>query len=119
MKKRIVVTGIGILSPLGIGTDASWKACKNGDSGIRKLTRFDTANHLTQIAGQVGTFNRKEYLDSKEIKRYDDFTQYALVSAEMAVRDSGLEISSEIRDRIGVILGTGIALYQRFRLKRI
>jgi 3-oxoacyl-(acyl-carrier-protein) synthase len=80
MNRRVVITETGAFAPLGIGVEASWKACKQGRSGIRRITRFDPTPHKTQIAGELEEFDRKAYLDPKEIRRYDDFAQYALVA---------------------------------------
>jgi 3-oxoacyl-[acyl-carrier-protein] synthase II len=107
MGRRVVITGLGILSPLGIGTQASWEACKAGRSGIRRITKFDPSPFRTQIAGEVEDFDRSPYVDSKERKRYDDFCQYALVVSKMALEDAGLELEEKVRERIGVIIGTG------------
>lgn len=107
MSRRVVITGMGVLSPLGIGTEASWETCKAGRSGIGRITRFDPSPYRTQIAGEVDEFDRSPYLDPKEIKRYDDFSQYALVASQMALDDSGLEITEYLQNRIGVIVGTG------------
>jgi 3-oxoacyl-[acyl-carrier-protein] synthase II len=107
MNRRVVVTGMGVLGPLGMGVDNAWNACIQGRSGVRRITKFDPTPYQTQIAGEVGEFDRKAYLDAKEIRRYDDFSQYALVATQLALEDSGLRISQEIKDRTGVIVGTG------------
>jgi 3-oxoacyl-[acyl-carrier-protein] synthase II len=107
MNRRVVITGMGALSPLGIGVEASWQTCKNGKSGIRRISKFDPSGYRTQIAGEIDEFDRAAYLDSKEIKRYDDFCQYALVASQMALDDSGLQLTDDLRDRTGVIVGTG------------
>ncbi len=114
MVRRVVVTGMGALSPLGMGVEASWQACREGRSGIRRITRFDPSLNRTQIAGQLEEFDRSAYLDAKEIKRYDDFCQYALVASQMAMEDSGLQIPEELRNRTGVIVGTGFGGLQTF-----
>ena len=114
MVRRVVVTGMGALSPLGMGVEASWQACREGRSGIRRITRFDPSLNRTQIAGQLEAFDRSAYLDAKEIKRYDDFCQYALVASQMAMEDSGLQITEELRNRTGVVVGTGFGGLQTF-----
>jgi len=114
MSRRVVVTGIGMLTPLGIGTEASWKACVEGRSGISRIHKFDPSPFKTQIAGQLEEFDRSKYLDAKEARRYDDFCQYALVVAQMALEDSGLEITEELKDRTGVIIGTGFGGLETF-----
>lgn len=114
MSRRVVVTGIGMLTPLGIGTEPSWKACIEGRSGISRIRKFDPSPFKTQIAGQLDSFDRSKYLDAKEARRYDDFCQYALVTAQMALEDSGLEITEELKDRTGVIIGTGFGGLETF-----
>ncbi len=114
MSKRVVVTGIGMLTPLGIGLEASWKACVEGRSGVSRIHKFDPSPFKTQVAGQLQEFDRSKYLDAKEARRYDDFCQFALVAAEMALSDSGLHITEELRDRAGVIVGTGFGGLETF-----
>jgi 3-oxoacyl-[acyl-carrier-protein] synthase II len=103
-----------MLTPLGIGTEPSWKACVEGRSGISRIHKFDPSPFKTQIAGQLEEFDRSRYLDAKEARRYDDFCQYALVVAQMALEDSGLEITEELKDRTGVIIGTGFGGLETF-----
>jgi 3-oxoacyl-[acyl-carrier-protein] synthase II len=114
MSKRVVVTGLGMLTPLGIGVEASWKACLEGRSGISRIHKFDPSPFKTQVAGQLEEFDRSKYLEAKEARRYDDFCQFALVAAEMALADSGLEITEAIRDRAGSIVGTGFGGLETF-----
>ncbi len=114
MPKRVVVTGIGMLTPLGIGVEASWKACLEGRSGISRIHKFDPSPFKTQVAGQLEEFDRSKYLEAKEARRYDDFCQFALVAAEMALADSGLKITEAIRDRAGSIVGTGFGGLETF-----
>jgi 3-oxoacyl-[acyl-carrier-protein] synthase II len=109
-----VVTGLGMLTPLGIGVEASWKACLEGRSGISRIHKFDPSPFKTQVAGQLEEFDRSKYLEAKEARRYDDFCQFALVAAEMALADSGLEITEAIRDRAGSIVGTGFGGLETF-----
>jgi len=114
MSKRVVVTGLGMLTPLGIGVEASWKACLEGRSGISRIHKFDPSPFKTQVAGQLEEFDRSKYLEAKEARRYDDFCQFALVAAEMALADSGLKITEAIRDRAGSIVGTGFGGLETF-----
>ncbi|MGQ9857829.1 MAG: beta-ketoacyl-ACP synthase II [Thermodesulfobacteriota bacterium] len=114
MARRVVVTGIGLLTPLGIGTEASWKACLEGRSGISRIHKFDPTAFKTQVAGQLEEFDRSKYIDAKEARRYDDFCQYALVAAQMALEDSGLKITEDLRERTGVIVGTGFGGLETF-----
>lgn len=114
MARRVVVTGMGALSPLGIGVKASWEACREGRSGIRRITKFDPAAYKTQIAGEVDQFDPAAYLDPKEVRRYDPFCQYALVASQMAIEDSGLQVTERLQDRAGVIVGTGFGGLETF-----
>jgi 3-oxoacyl-[acyl-carrier-protein] synthase II len=114
MSRRVVVTGIGMLTPLGIGQEASWKACLEGRSGISRIHKFDPSPFKTQVAGQLENFDRSKYLDAKEARRYDDFCQFALVAAEMALMDSGLQITEELKERAGAIVGTGFGGLETF-----
>lgn len=114
MSRRVVVTGIGLLTPLGIGLEKSWKSCLEGRSGITRIRKFDPSPFKTQIAGQLEDFDRSKYLDAKEARRYDDFCQYALVAAQMALEDSGLEITETLKDRTGVVIGTGFGGLETF-----
>jgi len=105
---RVVVTGVGVVSPVGIGAQEFWKALKNGKNGISKITRFDPSNFKTQIAGEVKDFDPSKRLDFKETKRFDLFTLYALYSTAEAIEDSGLDLESLDKDRAGVIYASGI-----------
>ena len=92
-KKRVVVTGVGMITPLGIGVEESWNGLIAGRSGIRKITHFDSSNFPTQIAGEVEGFNPEDYIESKEIKKMDRFIHLAIAAATMAIDDSGLKIT--------------------------
>jgi len=108
MKKRIVITGIGVLSPIGNGKEEFVEALRNGKSGANRITTFDVSAFSTQIAAHVKNFNPEDFLDKKKARRMAQFSQYGLVAAKMAVADSGLDPSKEDLSRIGVITGTGI-----------
>lgn len=107
-KRRVVITGVGMITPLGIGVEQSWNGLLAGRSGIGKITQFDAANFPTRIAGEVDGFNPEEYIEPKEIKKMDRFIHFALAAAQMAMNDSGLKITSENAERAGVIVGSGI-----------
>lgn len=107
-KRRVVVTGLGAITPIGIGVDELWKGLLEGKSGVGSITRFDAERFDTKIAAEVKGFDPENYLDKKEIKRMDPFTQYALATAEMAVNDSDLNLENLNKDRAGVIFGSGI-----------
>lgn len=108
MQKRVVVTGLGIISPVGTGLEQFWTSLTSGVSGIRRITRFDATKYSTQIAGEVVDFDPMQHMDRKEARRMDRFTQFAVAAAGMAIEDSGLDLEVVDRDRIGVILGSGI-----------
>lgn len=108
MKRRVVVTGLGLVLPNGIGVEEAWRNTCNGRSGIGRITRFDTSQFQTKIAGEVKGFNPEDYVERKEVRRMDLFIQYAVAASKIAVEDSGLEINEAISDRVGVIIGTGL-----------
>ena len=108
MRRRVVVTGVGLVIPTGIGTATAWKNVCEGKSGIGPLTRFDTNRFETKIAGEVKGFDPELCIDKKEIKRMDLFVQFALVATKEALEDARLEITPEIGERLGVIVGTGL-----------
>jgi 3-oxoacyl-[acyl-carrier-protein] synthase II len=107
-QRRVVITGIGLITPLGIGTKENWENLLKGKSGISKITKFDTSQFPTRIAGEIKNFDPLDYIDKKEAKRMDPFIQYALAATQLAIEESGLKITSEIADRVGVIVGSGI-----------
>ncbi|NLL19908.1 MAG: beta-ketoacyl-ACP synthase II [Clostridia bacterium] len=108
LKTRVVVTGIGVLSPVGIGIEAFWQSLINGKSGLGPVTQFDASQLATRIAGEVKDFDPLQYLDKKEARRMDRYTQFALSAAKMAVEDAALDLDKLDRLRVGVVLGTGI-----------
>lgn len=108
MKRRIVVTGAGIISPLGTGIEKNWRGIVEGKSGIRRITKFDAANYPVQIAGEVPDFVPEEFIEKKEIKKMDTFIHYAVAASIMAAKDAGLEVTSENAERVGVYIGSGI-----------
>jgi 3-oxoacyl-[acyl-carrier-protein] synthase II len=108
LRRRVVVTGMGLVIPIGIGVETAWKNACEGKSGIGRLTRFDPEGFDTRIAAEVKGFNPELYIEKKEVKKMDLFIQYALAAAKEAVEDSELSITPENGDRIGVIVGTGL-----------
>ena len=108
MKRRVVITGVGLLTPLGIGVKKTWDALCAGESGITKITRFDPAAHETQIAAEVKGFHPEDFLSKKEAKRTSEFISYAIAASRMAVEDAGLVIDSSNAGRVGVITGCGL-----------
>ena len=108
LKRRVVVTGLGLSTPLGIGVEKTWRSICGGQSGIGRITRFDPTNHDCQIAAEVKDFDPADYIEKRELKKMDTFIQYALAAGQMAVDDAGLKISEENADRVGVYIGSGI-----------
>ena len=108
MKKRVVITGLGCVTPVGTGKEDFWVNIKSGVSGIDKITRFDYTNYQTQIAGEVKDFTPEDYISKKELKKMDRFTQFAMVASKLAVADSELDLDSIDRYRMGTVIGTGI-----------
>lgn len=127
--RRVVITGVGLVTPLGIGVEQNWQALMAGRSGIGPVTRFDVADFPTRIAGEVKDFHPEDFIEKKEIKKMDLFIQYALAAAHMAMEESHLPITSDNEDAVGVIVGVGIAglssieeyhrLFLESRLKRV
>jgi len=107
-RRRVVVTGIGLVSSLGIGTEANWTGIKAGQSGIGAITKFDTALFATRIAGEVKNFDPLAYIEKKDVKKMDIFIQYAIAASQFAMDDSGLTITPELSRRVGVFIASGI-----------
>jgi len=108
LKNRVVITGMGAITPVGIGTDAFWQSLIAGKSGIGRITRFDPSEYTTQIAGEVKDFDSTQYIEKKEAKRMDRCTQFAVSAAKMAFEDAGINFEQEDRSRMGTLIGTGI-----------
>ncbi len=107
-KRRVVITGLGVVSPVGIGTQTAWANLIKGQSGIARITHFDPTEFNSQIAGEVKNFNVEDYLSAKEARRMDKFIQFGLVAGIEAFKDSGLEVTEQNAERIGVSIGSGI-----------
>ncbi|HEY3091607.1 MAG TPA: beta-ketoacyl-ACP synthase II [Vicinamibacterales bacterium] len=108
MNRRVVVTGIGLVSALGIGTNETWAALLAGQSGVTRITKFDVSGYATQIAAEVKGFDPLAFIEKKDIKKMDLFIQYAIAAAQFAMDDSRLEITPENATGIGVYIGSGI-----------
>ncbi|MFH1853683.1 MAG: beta-ketoacyl-ACP synthase II [Candidatus Omnitrophota bacterium] len=108
MKRRVVITGLGVIAPNGNGKRAFWDALKQGCSGIRRITRFDPGPFPTQFAGEAD-FDPAQFISAKQIKRMDRTSHMAVSAAKMAIEDAGLNIKDESRERIGVMIGTAMA----------
>ena len=112
--KRVVVTGMGALTPLGNTAEESWENLKAGKSGAGPITHFDASQFKTQFACEVKGFNPNDYIDRKEARKMDLYTQYALAAAKMAIEDSGMDLEAEDKNEIGVVLGVGIGGIKTF-----
>lgn len=106
--RRIVVTGLGLVTPLGTGVEKTWKAICAGESGIGRITRFDPTGYDAQIAGEVRDFDPARFIEKKEIKKMDTFIHYAVGAAQLAVDDAGLKVAPEEAPKVGVYIGSGI-----------
>jgi 3-oxoacyl-[acyl-carrier-protein] synthase II len=106
--RRVVVTGIGLVSSLGIGTEANWQAIRAGQSGVGTITKFDASQFATRIAGEVKNFDPLAYIEKKDVKKMDIFIQYAIAASQFAMDDSKLEITPELERRVGVFIASGI-----------
>jgi len=108
LERRVVVTGIGLVSPLGVGTDKNWRALLRGESGIGPLTRFDTSRHATRFGGEVSGFDPLLFIDRKEVRKMDLFVQFAMAAAHLAVEDSGIPPADLEGEQTGTYVGSGI-----------
>ncbi|MBE0426800.1 MAG: beta-ketoacyl-ACP synthase II [Nitrospirae bacterium] len=107
-KRRVVITGVGMINPLGLNAENSWNNLLAGKSGIRRITYFDTTNFPSQIAGEVEGFNPEDYIEPKEIKKMDRFIHFSIAATAMSLNDAGLKINDKNAERTGVIVGSGI-----------
>ncbi len=108
MSRRVVVTGVGLVSPVGMGTQANWDALRAGTSGIGPITRFDAAAFSTRFAGEVKNFDPLQFIEKKELKKMDIFIQFAVAASQFAMDDARLTVTPAFADRIGVFIGSGI-----------
>jgi 3-oxoacyl-[acyl-carrier-protein] synthase II len=107
-RRRVVVTGIGLVSSLGIGTDVNWQAIRAGQSGVGTITKFDATLFATRIAGEVKQFDPLRFIEKKDVKKMDVFIQYAIAASQFAMDDATLEVTPELSRRIGVFIASGI-----------
>ncbi len=114
MNRRVVITGIGLVSSLGIGTKANWDALVAGTSGVHRITKFDASGFAAQIAGEVKGFDPLQFIDKKDVKKMDVFIQYAVAAAQFAMDDSKLEVTPQNADAIGVYIACSRAVRGRF-----
>ncbi|HZM70869.1 MAG TPA: beta-ketoacyl-ACP synthase II [Candidatus Cryosericum sp.] len=108
MRRRVVITGLGLVSPLGLGVEANWNALTQGRSGIGPITRFDPSAFPSRIAGEVRGFNPEDWVPKKDVKKMDLFIHYAMAASEMALKDAAYEVSAAEAERVGVYIGSGI-----------
>ncbi len=108
MTRRVVVTGVGLVSSLGIGTAATWEALCAGQSGIGPITRFDVTDYPCKIAGELKDFDATDWVPRKDVKKMDLFIIYALAAADLALRDAAYEVTPVEAERVGVFIGSGI-----------
>jgi 3-oxoacyl-[acyl-carrier-protein] synthase II len=108
MERRVVITGVGMVSPLGIGNRENWQALLQGRSGIGPITRFDASDYSCRIAGEVKGFNPEDWVSKKDVKKMDLFIHYAMAAAELAMRDAAFQVQASKADRVGVYIGSGI-----------
>jgi 3-oxoacyl-[acyl-carrier-protein] synthase II len=106
--RRVVVTGIGLVSPVGIGTDVNWRALTTGECGIGRITRFDASAFASRIAGEVKGFDPRQFVEKKDVKKMDVFIQYAIAASQFAMDDAKLEITEANAAHVGVFVGSGI-----------
>jgi 3-oxoacyl-[acyl-carrier-protein] synthase II len=106
--RRVVVTGLGLVTPIGIGVEAVWRAIEEGRSGIRRITRFDASACRSQVAGEVVGFEPTEFMEPKRAKRLDRYSQFAVAAARQAVQDAAMDLEAEDRERIGVCIGSAL-----------
>lgn len=128
-RRRVVITGLGMVTPIGTGVEENWQALMEGRSGVGPVTRFDVFDFPTRIAAEVRGFNPEDFVERKEVKKMDLFIQYAMAAAKMAMDDACLPITPENEDRVGVIVGVGMGglssieeyhkLFLESRLKRV
>ncbi|QIA26912.1 beta-ketoacyl-ACP synthase II [Thermaerobacter sp. PB12/4term] len=114
MRHRVVITGVGAITPLGVGVEALWEGVLAGRSGIRRISRFDPSPFPSQIAGEVPDFDPTAFIDRKEARRMDRFTQFAMASVAMALADAGIDPAAMDGRRLGVVMGTGIGGIETF-----
>lgn len=106
--RRVVITGMGCITPVGVGVEELWQALLSGKSGVGPLTHFDASEYTTRIAAEVKNFDPEQYMERKEAKRMDRFVQFAVAASKLMMDDSGLDITDDNADRIGVLIGSGI-----------
>ena len=108
MTRRVVITGVGLISSVGIGNDANWEAMCAGRGGIGPITRFDATGYSVRIGGEVKGFDPLNFVEKKEVKKIDVFIQFAIAASQFAMDDAKLQVTPEIADQTGVFIASGI-----------
>lgn len=108
MKRRVVITGVGAITPIGNNVDSFWEGIKCGKNGIDEISSFNTENMKVKMAAEVKSFDPSEFIDKKEVKRMDRYTQFALIAAEESIKDSKLDFNTLNKERVGIMFGSGI-----------
>ena len=116
MKRRVVITGMGAVTPLAVGVEESWKKLRAGESGIKNITHFDASSMKCQVAGEVRDFVPEEFLDTKEVRRTDRFVHFILAATRMALVDGRFEVKPAEEYRVGVIAATAIGACRTFEM---
>jgi 3-oxoacyl-[acyl-carrier-protein] synthase II len=111
-RRRVAITGIGLVSPLGVGTEETWEGLMSGRSGIGPITRFDTSDYAARIAGEIRGFDATDHLSPKDVKKSDTFIHFAVAGTRMALEDAGFSINEDNAERVGVIIGSGIGGFE-------
>ncbi|MEZ4872543.1 MAG: beta-ketoacyl synthase N-terminal-like domain-containing protein [Bdellovibrionales bacterium] len=110
-QRRVVVTGLGVVSPLGLDVQSTWSAALSGQSGVGAITQFDASSESVQIAAEIKGFDPEKYIHKKELKKMDRFIQTSIAATDEALKDSGLQFSDELKSRTGVIIGVGMGVF--------
>src|SRR5581483_6570375 len=110
--RRVVVTGVGLLSSVGTGTEECWSAIRNGENGIERITQFDASQFACRIAGEVKKFDPLQYVDKKDVKKMGRFIQFAMAATEFAVNSAQLQVTPEDAEQVGVYIGSGIGGFE-------
>ena len=104
--RRVVITGLGVVSAIGVGRDAYWESLKEGRSGIKKISSFDTTSYPCDVAGEITDFDPADFMTTQQARRIDRFAQLAIAAAKLSIADAGLEITPANQSSVGMILGT-------------
>ena len=112
MSRRVVVTGVGLLSSVGLGTEKCWKSLQEGKSGISRITAFDTTGFNCQIAGEVRDFDPGQWVEKKELKKMGRFIQFGIAASDFAIAAAGLKVTEDIAEQVGVYIGSGIGGFE-------